>query len=167
MRLEQQNELGKRLLLQIIALAPGQLRPIFSLELRRETEVGSVEVVQRFEPGDPPGIDVRVGEARGLRAANHAGAAPPPEVEPILLPTEDGPAKVHPIATMTAADVAEYMARHDLPEHPLRARRYLSIGCAPCTRPVAEGEDERAGRWAWAAKTECGLHTTLQPAKGT
>jgi len=66
--------------------------------------------------------------------------------------------RVHPIASFTKVDVADYLARHALPEHPLVARRYLSIGCAPCTRAVAEGEDERAGRWAWTNKTECGLH---------
>lgn len=66
--------------------------------------------------------------------------------------------KVHPLVTMTASDVREYMKTHDLPEHPLVAKRYLSIGCAPCTRPVREGEDERAGRWAFSGKTECGLH---------
>ena len=66
--------------------------------------------------------------------------------------------RVHPIASFTKVDVADYLARHALPEHPLVARRYLSIGCAPCTRAVAEGEVERAGRWAWTNKTECGLH---------
>ena len=66
--------------------------------------------------------------------------------------------KVHPLVTMTATDVRAYMAEHALPEHPLVARRYLSIGCAPCTRAVADGEDERAGRWAFSGKTECGLH---------
>lgn len=66
--------------------------------------------------------------------------------------------RVHPIASFTRRDVAEYLARHDIPEHPLVARRYLSIGCAPCTRAVEDGEDERAGRWSWTNKTECGLH---------
>jgi phosphoadenosine phosphosulfate reductase len=66
--------------------------------------------------------------------------------------------RVHPIASLTRRDVAAYLERHAIPEHPLVARRYLSIGCAPCTRPVADGEDERAGRWAWSGKTECGLH---------
>jgi phosphoadenosine phosphosulfate reductase len=81
---------------------------------------------------------------------------------PILLPTEEGPVKVHPLATMTAEEAKAYMARNAIPEHPLVARRYLSIGCAPCTRPVEDGEDERAGRWAGKGKTECGLHTTLR-----
>jgi phosphoadenosine phosphosulfate reductase len=83
---------------------------------------------------------------------------------PILLPTEGGPVKVHPLATLTSADVDAYMARHAIPEHPLRARRFLSIGCVPCTRAVLPGEDERAGRWAGTGKTECGLHTQFRPA---
>jgi phosphoadenosine phosphosulfate reductase len=66
--------------------------------------------------------------------------------------------RVHPLATMTRADVAAYLRVHEIPEHPLAARRYLSVGCAPCTRAVTDGEDERAGRWAWSGKTECGLH---------
>jgi phosphoadenosine phosphosulfate reductase len=81
---------------------------------------------------------------------------------PILQPTEDGPIKVHPLATMTAEGAREYVHRHGVPEHPLRARRFLSIGCWPCTQPVAEGQDERAGRWAGSGKTECGLHTFLR-----
>jgi phosphoadenosine phosphosulfate reductase len=81
---------------------------------------------------------------------------------PVLLATADGPTKVHPLATMTAAEVEAYLAAHAIPEHPLKVRRYLSIGCWPCTQPVADGEDERAGRWAGQAKTECGLHTFLK-----
>jgi phosphoadenosine phosphosulfate reductase len=52
---------------------------------------------------------------------------------------------------------------HDLPEHPLRAEGYLSVGCWPCTRPVADGEDARAGRWAGTGKVECGLHGWPEP----
>jgi phosphoadenosine phosphosulfate reductase len=75
-----------------------------------------------------------------------------------ILDVEDHLVRIHPIASLTAADVTAYLARHGIAEHPLVARRYLSIGCAPCTRPVADGEHERAGRWAGCAKTECGLH---------
>lgn len=67
--------------------------------------------------------------------------------------------KVNPLATWTDADIADYAADHGLPEHPLLARGYLSIGCAPTTRPVRAGEDPRAGRWAGSEKVECGLHT--------
>lgn len=83
-----------------------------------------------------------------------------------ILETDEHLLRVHPIATLTAADVAAYLARHGINEHPLVARRYLSIGCAPCTRPVADGEDERAGRWDGSAKTECGLHARGPRARG-
>ena len=66
--------------------------------------------------------------------------------------------KVNPLATWTDADMAGYAADHDLPVHPLADRGYPSIGCWPCTRPVAPGEDPRAGRWSGSSKTECGLH---------
>jgi phosphoadenosine phosphosulfate reductase len=66
--------------------------------------------------------------------------------------------KVNPIATWTEDDVNQYAADHRLPIHPLVPRGYLSIGCAPTTRPVSPGEDPRAGRWAGSNKTECGLH---------
>jgi phosphoadenosine phosphosulfate reductase len=81
-----------------------------------------------------------------------------------ILEAEGHLVRVHPIASLTAADVTAYLARHRIPEHPLVARRYLSIGCSPCTRAVLDGEDERAGRWAGSAKTECGLHA--RPARG-
>jgi phosphoadenosine phosphosulfate reductase len=66
--------------------------------------------------------------------------------------------KVNPLATWTEDDVTNYQTDHGLPIHPLVPRGYLSIGCAPTTRPVAPGEDPRAGRWAGSNKTECGLH---------
>jgi phosphoadenosine phosphosulfate reductase len=106
-----------------------------------------------------PHVDRARGWVSGLRRDQSKTRAE----TPILLPTEDGPVKIHPLATMTAADVDAYLKQHDIPEHPLRARRYLSIGCAPCTRPVADGEDERAGRWAGTGKTECGIHTARKP----
>ena len=59
---------------------------------------------------------------------------------------------------LTDAEVAEYMARYDIPVNPLLAEGYGSIGCWPCTRKVRPGEDPRAGRWAMFDKTECGLH---------
>ena len=66
--------------------------------------------------------------------------------------------KVNPIAAWTDDDVALYIEINDLPVNPLSERGYPSIGCWPCTRPVAEGEDRRGGRWAGNSKTECGLH---------
>jgi phosphoadenosine phosphosulfate reductase len=69
-----------------------------------------------------------------------------------------GLVKINPLVTWTNDDIASYLADHDLPVHPLTKRGYLSIGCAPTTRPVAVGEDPRAGRWAGMDKSECGLH---------
>ena len=69
-----------------------------------------------------------------------------------------GLVKVNPLVTWTNDDVASYLADHGLPVHPLTYRGYQSIGCAPTTRPVADGEDPRAGRWAGLDKSECGLH---------
>ncbi len=69
-----------------------------------------------------------------------------------------GLVKVNPLATWTDDDIESYLADHGLPRHPLVGHGYRSIGCAPTTRPVAEGEDPRAGRWAGLDKSECGLH---------
>ncbi len=66
--------------------------------------------------------------------------------------------KINPLAHWTPADVADYIAENRLPRHPMVARGYPSIGCIPCTTPVANGEDPRAGRWRDSDKDECGLH---------
>jgi phosphoadenosine phosphosulfate reductase len=68
--------------------------------------------------------------------------------------------KVNPLAEWSREQALAYAWRHDLPMHPLYSRGYTSIGCAPCTRAVAPGEGERAGRWWWEADAdrECGLH---------
>ncbi|MES9590156.1 phosphoadenylyl-sulfate reductase [Streptomyces sp. NPDC094045] len=66
--------------------------------------------------------------------------------------------KVSPIARWTQDDVDAYVAEHGVLTNPLLMDGYASVGCAPCTRRVLEGEDVRAGRWAGRGKTECGLH---------
>jgi len=66
--------------------------------------------------------------------------------------------KVNPLVHWTRDDVQDYMINNRLPRHPLVAKGYPSIGCAPCTTPVAEGEDPRAGRWRDKPKDECGIH---------
>lgn len=72
-----------------------------------------------------------------------------------------GLVKISPLANWTRKDVWDYILKHDVPYNPLYDRGYPSIGCWPCTRPVQDGEDERAGRWAGFAKTECGLHSRI------
>ncbi|MEX0307002.1 MAG: phosphoadenylyl-sulfate reductase [Ruegeria sp.] len=73
---------------------------------------------------------------------------------------EDGTGriKVNPLAHWAPEDVRTYMDENNLPRHPLVAKGYPSIGCAPCTSPVKEGEDPRAGRWRNQNKEECGIH---------
>ncbi|MBK5912677.1 phosphoadenosine phosphosulfate reductase [Rhodothalassium salexigens] len=78
-----------------------------------------------------------------------------------MFEAEEGRIKVNPLANWTRDDLDGYFDAHDLPRHPLEADGYLSIGCQPCTEPVAPGEDPRAGRWRGQAKTECGIHTVL------
>ena len=91
----------------------------------------------------------------GLRRADSPSRATTPVVHVDLLRQVT---KINPLATWTDEDVEHYKAMELLPEHPLADRDYASIGCWPCTRPVAPGEDPRAGRWAGSGKTECGLH---------
>jgi phosphoadenosine phosphosulfate reductase len=66
--------------------------------------------------------------------------------------------KVNPFATWTDDDVADYLSSTSVPEHPLWAQGYASIGCAAVTEKPAEGGDRRSGRWAGSSKDECGLH---------
>ena len=72
----------------------------------------------------------------------------------------DGILKVAPLAGWSRDDVFRYIDQHKVPQHPLYARGYTSIGCTPCTRATSPGEDERAGRWWWERDDtkECGLH---------
>lgn len=67
--------------------------------------------------------------------------------------------KISPLAAWSSDDVVAYAAVNDVILNPLLNDGYPSIGCEPCTRRVAPGEDPRAGRWAGLDKTECGLHT--------
>lgn len=72
--------------------------------------------------------------------------------------TEHARIKINPLAYWGPGDIAAYFRAHDLPRHPLIARGYPSIGCAPCTSAVRLGEDARAGRWRGQDKEECGIH---------
>lgn len=72
--------------------------------------------------------------------------------------TSDDRIKVNPLAYWDNKDVEAYRVEQGLPEHPLYKDGYKSIGCAPCTSAVKEGEDPRSGRWRGVNKTECGIH---------
>lgn len=78
-----------------------------------------------------------------------------------LVELEGARIKLNPLADWDAARIEAAMTARGLPRHPLLADGYRSIGCAPCTRAVGVGEDDRAGRWAGLRKVECGIHRAV------
>lgn len=143
-----------------------EVRRRYGLNLRIMTVARQAEALWQSDPENCCSA-VKVGQLdralagkrawmSGLRraeAATRAGA-------PIVGRDIRGLVKVNPIANWSDADVAGYIADHDVPVNPLTRRGYPSIGCMPCTTPVRDGEDPRAGRWRGRGKTECGLHLT-------
>jgi phosphoadenosine phosphosulfate reductase len=93
----------------------------------------------------------------GLRSEQSADRA---QVAMASLDTRRNLVKVNPLLDWKREDVVDFIRAHDVPYNTLHDRGFLSIGCAPCTRAVAPGEPERAGRWWWEqeAQKECGLH---------
>lgn len=74
-----------------------------------------------------------------------------------------GRIKFNPLASWSQREIDAYFSAYDLPRHPLEAEGYRSIGCRPCSSPVAAGEDTRAGRWRGTGKSECGIHLPQIP----
>ncbi len=70
----------------------------------------------------------------------------------------EGKFRINPLARWSLAELSAYIGAHDLPQHPLVADGYLSIGCMPCTDRTQDGSDYRSGRWAGEDKDECGIH---------
>ena len=93
----------------------------------------------------------------GRKAFQSSTRANLPRIE-IDTSDEQGRLKINPLIDWDADRIAAYFEEHDLPRHPLVERGFPSIGCSPCTRPVGEGEDPRAGRWAGWDKVECAIH---------
>jgi phosphoadenosine phosphosulfate reductase len=75
----------------------------------------------------------------------------------------DRKVKFNPLANWGKAELEAYAARHGLPAHPLVAQGFPSIGCWPCTQPVTDSDDVRAGRWMGSQKSECGIHLARAP----
>jgi phosphoadenosine phosphosulfate reductase len=101
------------------------------------------------------GMDAWITGIRRAQSPTRAGARML-EVDP------RGVIKVQPLAGWSDEDVKGYLFAHDVPYNPLHDRGFPSIGCTHCTRAIRPGEDSRAGRWADAEKTECGLHSPAQ-----
>jgi phosphoadenosine phosphosulfate reductase len=137
--------------LEAFVLAEGTNAFYRSVELRRACcTIRKVEPLRRALAGRGLWIT-------GLRRAQ---AVTRGALEPLAHDTDHGLMKASPLADWSSRDVADYVAAHDVPVSTLHAQGYPSIGCAPCTRAIAPGEDERAGRWWWESlpTKECGLH---------
>lgn len=76
-----------------------------------------------------------------------------------VVEVDDTRLKFNPFANVSREEIKDIYARAKLPQHPLQASGFMSVGCMPCTSRTTEGEDERAGRWRGRPKTECGIHT--------
>ncbi len=100
------------------------------------------------------GAAVWITGLRGDASGNRTG------MQPVECDAACGLIKFNPLFDWTRAEVADFAARENIPTNPLHGKGFVSIGCAPCTRAIAEGEPERAGRWWWEQddQKECGLH---------
>lgn len=127
-----------------------------AVELRHECcDIRKVRPLRRALQG----YDAWITGLRREQSANRAGVA---VVSHDL--AHGGITKVAPLATWSRGEVWDYIDAHEVPVHPLYTEGYTSIGCEPCTRATAPGEDERAGRWWWErdAVKECGLHSVSE-----
>ncbi len=141
-----------------------EVRRHYGLNLRMMTVARQDEQLWQADPENCCSA-VKVGQLDRALAGKAAwmsglrrGEAATRAEAPIVARDLRGLIKVNPIATWTDAEVADYIAANDVIVNPLTKRGYPSIGCMPCTSPVAEGENARAGRWRGREKTECGLH---------
>jgi len=92
----------------------------------------------------------------GLRAEQSENRADMPMIE---WDAQKNLYKINPLIDWTFDALEQYLAEHKIPQNPLHKKGFISIGCAPCTRAIAEGEHPRAGRWWWEnSQKECGLH---------
>ncbi len=122
-----------------------------SLDLRRECCA-----IRKIEPLGR----ALAGKAAWITGQRRAQSPTRSHIEELEWDQEHDLRKVNPLAAWGEDEVWEYLRRHRVPINPLHDRGYASVGCAPCTRAVAPGEDARAGRWWWEnpATRECGLH---------
>ena len=99
-----------------------------------------------------------VGYAAWISAIRKDQTADRAQASVVQWDSKFGLVKINPLLQWTKKDVWAFIVNHDVPYNPLHDQGYPSVGCWPCTQPVADGEDERAGRWAGKVKKECGLH---------
>lgn len=145
------DELAKKLDLNLHIIHPlSNIQPdnLWQSDLERCCNVRKVEPLERALAGNRAWVT-------GVRRADGPTRANAPVAS---FDIGRNIVKLNPLAAYSDDDMALYVQLHDLPANPLTERGYPSIGCWPCTRPVAAGQDKRGGRWVGSAKTECGLH---------
>lgn len=156
------DEIVRRFHLNVRNVPPSMPREEFArahgLDLYRRNpdlccQINKVEPLRRALEG----VDCWINGRRRDQASTRRGLLPVERYE-------GGIYKVNPMVAWAAPDTYRYLQAHSIAEHPLFDKGYASIGCAPCTRPILAGEDERAGRWSGTGKVECGIHTFLKPA---
>ncbi len=153
--LEYQRGLADRLGLRNVQHVRPDTRDLAALDPRGDLHARDADaccVIRKVAPLDRAILryPVTISGRKRFQAATRAGLE--------VLETDGARVKVSPLAAWTARDVAAYLEARALPRHPLVARGFASIGCAPCTTPTTPGEDARAGRWRGSPKVECGIH---------
>ena len=141
--------------LEKLVLAKGPNSFYESIGNRKECcHIRKIEPLQRALAGQQLWVT-------GIRAEQSANRQ---TLHPAEWDAGHGLIKVHPLFDWTWAECEAFAQANGIPVNPLHKKGFVSIGCAPCTRAIAPGEDFRAGRWWWedAAAKECGLHTTQQ-----
>ena len=136
----------------VITPDPAMLEKKDSTNLRWSYDPDGCCAIRKVEPlaRAKQGLDSWISGRKAFQSQTRA-ALPRFEIE-------EGRLKVNPLGDWHKADLDAYFEARDLPRHPLEAEGYLSIGCAPCTSIVQDGEDPRAGRWRGWEKVECGIH---------
>jgi len=142
------EEVRARYDLNLRVMTPGPEAQAWPCGTERCCELRKVEPLHRALQG-------RAAWMTGLKRCDSATRAHAPIV---AWDRSRGLVKINPLASWTEDDLDRYIYDHALLVHPLATKGYPSIGCAPCTSPVAPGEERRSGRWPGSDKTECGIH---------
>jgi phosphoadenosine phosphosulfate reductase len=129
-------------------------RPIDPIDRLWETDPDRCCGIRKVEPLERAlaGYDAWITGIRREQSSSRANA------QKVEWSERYGVWKIQPLVDWSSKRVDAYLAVNEVPYNPLHDRGYPSIGCIHCTRPVAAGEDERAGRWAGSGKLECGIH---------
>jgi len=120
-----------------------------------ETNEELYDYIAKVEPGQRSYSELQVSAIITGRRKSQGGKRGELDIVEV---DDQGLIKVNPLANWTFGQVEDYVKEHDVPTNVLLSQGYRSVGDWHSTQPVAEGEDERAGRWKGRAKSECGIH---------